>query len=219
MKIAVISPHPDDETLGAGGFLLKQKKLGHQIYWINVTNVVEDSHWNKEFVKRRKEQIESICKYYQFDGFYDLNYKPSTLENIDKTDLIASIRECIQKIRPSCVILPNSGDAHSDHRIVFEAGMTCTKVFRYPYIKKILVMEILSETDFNKTGEPFAPNYFVDITEQIDQKIEALRIYDTEMGEPPFPRSVEAVKALALLRGGTAGVHYSEAFRIIKEID
>ncbi|MCI8314828.1 MAG: PIG-L family deacetylase [Lachnospiraceae bacterium] len=38
MKIMVISPHPDDETLGAGGSLLKLKHLGNKIYWLNITD-------------------------------------------------------------------------------------------------------------------------------------------------------------------------------------
>ena len=80
-------------------------------------------------------------------------------------------------------------------------------------------MEILSETDFSKNGKAFSPNYFVDITEYLDEKIEALKIYDTEFAEAPFPRNLEAVKALALLRGGASGCHYAEAFKVIKEID
>lgn len=39
MKIMAISPHPDDETLGAGGSLLKLKALGNEIYWLNVTDI------------------------------------------------------------------------------------------------------------------------------------------------------------------------------------
>lgn len=38
-KIMVISPHPDDETLGAGGSLLKLRDAGSQIYWLNITDV------------------------------------------------------------------------------------------------------------------------------------------------------------------------------------
>ncbi|MDE6890921.1 MAG: PIG-L family deacetylase, partial [Lachnospiraceae bacterium] len=60
MKIAVISPHPDDETLGAGGFLLKHRKEGNQIYWINMTDVNENQGWDSSFIKFRKRQIEQI---------------------------------------------------------------------------------------------------------------------------------------------------------------
>ena len=112
------------------------------------------------------------------------------MENVNKHELISDYGRCIQEIQPDCIVLPNPQDAHSDHLITYEVGMSCSKIFRYPYIKKILTMEIISETDFSKNAEAFAPNYFV-----------------------------EAVRALALLRGGMAGSHYAEAFKIIKEID
>lgn len=79
-------------------------------------------------------------------------------------------------------------------------------------------MEILSETDFGKPDNPFVPNMFVDISDYIDKKLEALAIYDTEIRERPFPRNMDAVKALGTLRGGMAGCMYAEAFKIIKEI-
>lgn len=219
MNIVVLSPHPDDETLGAGGTLMRMKKEGNHIFWINVTDIVMGNIWSDMFVERRKHQIEGINKKYQFDGFYNLKYLPCSLENIDKGELIGKISECFTQIRPEWVILPNPGDAHTDHRIVYEAAMSCTKVFRYPYVKKITTMEIISETDFNKDGKSFSPNYFVDITRFIDDKIETMKIYDTELGEVPFPRNLDAIKSLALIRGGTAGVKYAEAFKIVKWID
>ncbi len=59
---------------------------------------------------------------------------------------------------------------------------------------------------------------FVNISCYINKKLEALKIYDTELQERPFPRNLEAVKALGTLRGGMAGCMYAEAFKIIKEI-
>lgn len=219
MNIVILSPHPDDETLGAGGTLLRMKKEGNQVYWLNITDVVSGDNWSDKFVERRIEQIECINKKYQFDGFCNLKYIPCSLENVDKGELISKISEYFMQIKPEWVILPNPGDAHTDHRVVYEAAMSCTKVFRYPYVKKITTMEIISETDFNKNGDAFSPNYFVDITDFIDDKLETMKIYDTELGEAPFPRNLEAIKSLALVRGGTAGVKYAEAFKIVKWID
>lgn len=219
MKIVVVSPHPDDESLGAGGFIIKHKKAGDQVYWINITDVEENQGWDNDFVARRKKQISQVCEFYKFDGFYNLRFQPSTLENISKGEIISAFSRCIKEIQPDWIVLPNPGDAHIDHLITYEVGMSCTKAFRYPSIKKILTMEILSETDFSKSGEAFSPNYYVDITDSLEEKIEVLGIYDTEFGEPPFPRSIEAVKALALLRGSASGCGYAEAFRIIKEIE
>ena len=80
-------------------------------------------------------------------------------------------------------------------------------------------MEIVSETDFGRPQNPFVPNFFIDVSAVMKQKIEAVKIYDTELGEHPFPRSVDSVKALGTLRGACAGVKYAEAFRIIKWIE
>ena len=219
MNIVVVSPHPDDETLGAGGTLLRYKREGHKIFWINVTDVQENQGWDIEFIERRKTQIDNICKFYGFEGFYNLKFMPAKLESIDKDLIIKRISECFQEIQPEWIILPDGNDAHSDHKIVFESCMACSKIFRYPYIKKITTMEIVSETDFGNMDHPFSPNYFVDISDYMNDKIKATKIYDTELKEPPFPRSVEVIKALGTIRGGMSGVRYAEAYRMIKCID
>lgn len=219
MKIVVISPHSDDETLGAGGFLLKRKSLGDEIYWINVTNISTETGYSRKYVDDKIRQISAISSFYGFSKSYDFHIKPCTLEAIDKNELIDRFDKCFKEIQPDWIVLPNPTDAHSDHRICFEAAMACSKVFRYPYIKRIMTMEILSETDFSKTGEAFAPNYFVDITDFMDAKLDAVKIYDTEISAHPFPRSLDSVKALATLRGAASGVMYAESFKMIKAID
>jgi len=170
-------------------------------------------------LKKRTKQMTDIVEFFRFERLYDLKFEASRLENIEKNTIIAAIDACFKEIKPEWIILPDPNDAHKDHQITFESCMACSKIFRYPYIKKITTMEIVSETDFGEPKNIFVPNYFVDISNTIEDKLKALSIYDTEIGKPPFPRSIEAVKAQALVRGGTAGVHYAEAFRLIKQID
>lgn len=81
------------------------------------------------------------------------------------------------------------------------------------------MMEVISETNFEMSYDAFKPNLYIDITDYFDRKLEAVSIYDTEPGSPPFPRSVEAIKAQAALRGTEARMLYAEAFKMVKEIE
>jgi LmbE family N-acetylglucosaminyl deacetylase len=85
-------------------------------------------------------------------------------------------------------------------------------------ISIIAAYEILSSTHFNAPFiEPnFIPNWVIDISEYIENKIEALRCCESQLGNIPHPRSCEASKALALFRGSQAGMAYGEGFYIIR---
>ena len=60
MRVLVVSPHPDDETLGAGGTILKYKSLGNRVSWLNITDAKEEEGWNIEFIQKRSLQIKKI---------------------------------------------------------------------------------------------------------------------------------------------------------------
>ena len=219
MNILVISPHPDDETLGAGGSLLRLQAEGHQVYWMNMTDISEHLGYKKAQVEARKKQIKKIEEFYKFVGFYNLKLDTTRLEQYESREIIGKVDDYFNQIRPEWIFLPDYNDVHSDHKFVFDWVYACTKVFRQSSIKKIMTMEILSETNFGRPENGFIPNFYMDISEFMDKKIEAAKIYESEIGMHPFPRSVEAIKALGMLRGSEAGKYYAEAFRAIKIIE
>lgn len=222
MNILVVSPHPDDETLGAGGSICKFKTQGDKVYWLNVTDVVDKKDeyiFRKGSCEKRKEQIEQIVKYYNFDGFFNLKYSPSRLTEEVQSDLIKDVEKVFDEVHPGWIILPDYNDAHSDHKFVFEAGLACSKIFRRKYIRRIFTMEVLSETNFGRPYDSFRPNFYIDISDYMNRKMEALQIYDSELEPLPFPRNSEAIKAQAILRGTESGCMYAEAFRLIKMIE
>ncbi|WKY45542.1 PIG-L family deacetylase [Eubacteriaceae bacterium ES2] len=213
-SILLVAPHPDDETLGAGGYILKQKKDGNKVFVLNMTHMSEDYGYSLEKIIKRNNEIKEMIESYSLDGYYNLELKPAGLDTYPASELVKKISEIIENIKPSIIILPYQFDVHSDHRITFELCYSCTKKFRYPYIKKIFMMEILSETEY--ATRLFEPNYFVDISDYIERKIEILKIFESEVKMHPFPRSEEAIKALSLLRGSMAGVKNAEAFFVLK---
>jgi LmbE family N-acetylglucosaminyl deacetylase len=217
-RTIVIAPHPDDETLGVGGTLLRRKAEGVNLAWVIVTNISIESGWSAEKVKQRAGEIQRIAQLYEFDEVYCLNFETTQLDTIPMSDLVAAISDVFKEFKPEEVYVPHPADVHTDHRVVYDAVSACTKWFRYPSVKRVLAYETLSETDFGLgTDQAFRPNVFVDIEHFFSKKLQAMDIYASEVGEFPFPRSHEAIRALATLRGAASGFKSAEAFELLRE--
>ncbi len=219
-KVLVVAVHPDDETLGCGGTLLKHKKLGDKIFWFIITSMKSENGFSQERIRCREQEITKVTGLYRFDGVYRLDFSATELDCISRGALVKSIGAVFHKVKPNTVYLPFMGDAHSDHRVVFDAAYSCTKVFRYPSIKKVLMMETVSETEFAPciSKNSFKPNCFSDITKFLKNKIEIMKVFKGEIGKHPFPRSAKNIESLATFRGGMSGCTYAEAFMLLREI-
>lgn len=220
-KVIVISAHPDDETLGVGGTLLKHKFNGDELFWIIVTAISVENGFNTFRVENRQKEIEEVAKMFGFKKVFQMGYPTMSLSSSSLKTLIPEISKIFSEVEPEIIYTLNRSDAHSDHRIIFDAIAACTKSFRYPYIKQVFMYECISETEFAPClhEKVFMPNYFVDITKYFNEKINILKIYKSELGDHPFPRSLKNVEALSVFRGSSVGVEYAEAFQIIKLID
>jgi LmbE family N-acetylglucosaminyl deacetylase len=215
-KALVIAVHPDDETLGCGGTLLKHKANKDEIHWLICTAMNK----NQSKYKVREQEIEKISKMYDFNGVHKLELNTMQVDEYSISELIEKISKVIKKVQPNIIYLPFKGDVHSDHRKIFEAAFSCTKTFRYPFIKNMYMMETLSETEFapSTMGDNFVPNVFVDISKYLDKKIQLMKIFESEIDMHPFPRSEKNIKALATFRGASCGCEYAESFMLLKEI-
>jgi LmbE family N-acetylglucosaminyl deacetylase len=216
MKILVISPHADDETLGVGGTLIKRKNQGAEIAWINVTKPHSGIGWSAQDVIRRVNEVDRVCENYGIDKFIQLDYQASNITEGDLPEIIISIADVVSRFSPDEVFIPHWSDAHSDHRLTFEAAWATLKWFRAKSVQKVLAYETLSETNFMLPSEPqFIPNIYEDISQTLSRKIEIAHIYKSELEAHPFPRSAEAISALGILRGSASGFSAAEAFQLL----
>jgi len=242
-NILVVAVHPDDETLGCGGTLLRLKSQGNSIHWLIVTAIYTqngDEAWTlnsssqrrsldignislqgftQEQVERRSQELRQVRQAYGFDSVHELCLPAMCLDQLPKSLLVSRFSEIMLAVKPDTVFLPFKSDVHSDHRVCFEAGYSCTKSFRYPFIKKVMMMETLSETEFapSTKEDMFCPNVFVDISQFVSQKIDIMALYAGETAAPPFPRSVENIKALSTYRGAMCGVEAAESFMLLRD--
>lgn len=217
--ILVIAPHPDDETLGCGGSILRHVSEGKKVHWLIATNMQKDYGFSEEQIKTRKEEINKVTDFYSFSSVHRLNFPTCKLDEIPFNEVIESIGKVINKLQPDTIYLPFKGDAHSDHMIIYNASVVHTKWFRNKKLSQVLIYETLSETDFQNdvTVNTFRPNLYIDISKYIEGKLKAMSVYESETGEFPFPRSLKSIEVLAQKRGIESGFRAAEAFMILRQ--
>lgn len=67
-KVLIVAVHPDDETLGCGGTLLKHKANGDEIHWLICT----ETNPTNDFYPIREKEIEDVTKLYDFNSVRNL---------------------------------------------------------------------------------------------------------------------------------------------------
>jgi LmbE family N-acetylglucosaminyl deacetylase len=217
-RIVVIAPHPDDEVLGVGGTLLRRKAEGATVAWLIMTRMLATLDCEADKIRQREVEIQKISALFDFDAVFQFDFPTTRLDTVPMSELVSAVSRVFEDFRPEEIFLPHSSDVHTDHQITYNAVASCTKWFRYPYIKRVLTYETLSETDFGlDSNRSFRPNVFVNIEPFLDVKLKAMDIYATELGNFPFPRSHEAIRALATLRGAASGFREAEAFELLRE--
>ena len=216
-KILVMAPHADDEVLGCGGVLNKFKSK--KIYWMLLTQIrFANKQYNKKLINQKNLEIEKIAKKIGVKKLFKLGFEATKLNNKDLPNLIDSISTILKKIKPDTIFAPYLHDAHSDHFFTTYALNHILKSFRYDFVERCYLYETLSETNLSFVkNKKFKPNVYFDISNNINSKIELLKIYKSEIKKHPFPRSQQSVKSLALLRGSESNYKYAEAFQLILE--
>ncbi len=174
---------------------------------------------NAEIVKRR-EAARRACaalgaRQVEFGDFPD-----NRLDTVALLDVTQAIEGAVRRINPGIVYTHFAGDLNVDHAVVHRAVMTACRPQPGHTVRDIRCFEVLSSTEWSLSTpvQLFKPNLFVDITGHLDAKLAALAHYTTEMRPFPHARSLEAVAALARVRGSTVGVAAAEAFVIERQI-
>ncbi len=211
----VIAPHPDDETLGVGGTIARLVQHGTKVSVLVVSGHLPPIYNKSSFDKTKKEAENA----FKILGVHDYDFLkiPATLVNqTPVAELNGKIDKFVKSSKPDWVFIPYP-DRHIDHRIIFDASVVACRPVGDQYPTVVLAYETLSETHWNVPGiEPsFAPEFFIDITNQIEIKKNALNCYLSQISKAPS-RSIEAVEALAKFRGSQNGFSHAEAFKLVR---
>jgi len=218
-RVLVIAPHPDDETLGLGGTITKFVEQGHEVHLLVVSGHLPPVY-NREDYELTLSEAKNALKILGIENSTFLEIPATQIGDLPINELNKKFADAVDTLKPQIVFCPYP-DRHIDHRLVFESTMVATRpVGSGKYIEILGAYETLSETHWNAPHiEPnFTPNWIINISDQIENKVKALECYKSQISESPGPRSIEAAKALAHFRGTQAGFAYGEGVHIIRKI-
>jgi LmbE family N-acetylglucosaminyl deacetylase len=223
-RVFVISPHADDEALACGGTMAKLADLGAEIR-VQFMTVDGFHHYGLDggtTYQQRVDEIDHVAKLLGFS--YEIAYGDQDLieklDTVPKRDLVDLFEKKINDFQPDLVLIPSGADYDQDHVATFETAVAAMRpiapVFGKWLVPNVLVYE--SPKIMWWSDDVPRPEAFVDITDVVDRKLEALAAYGTQARPTPHIRSPESVTALSCLRGKEIGVEHAEAFGVLRTI-
>lgn len=224
-KVLVVAAHPDDELLGVGGTIMKHVDQGD----ISECIILGEGQTSRSDTRKETKQdivldlhqdAKRVANMIGFQEIYFANFPDNRFDEADLLDIVKKVEKVIKKFQPNIIYTHHGGDLNIDHQRTFQAVQTATRTLNNFCVKKLYTFETLSSTEWNFIDkEAFIPNVFIDISNYIEKKVEAMNLYKSELCNYPHPRSIEGIKILAQYRGMTVGSNYAEAFHLIREVN
>ena len=212
--ILVIAAHPDDEVLGCGGTMARLALEGNNVFTLILGEGVTSRDRKRDLAKREneiaelKKQAENANRILGVKKVYTFDFPDNRFDTVPLLDIIKTIEEIKEALKPDIVFTHHYGDLNIDHQITFKAVMAACRPTKDESVKEIYSFEIPSSTEWSgpSTLTYFMPDYFVDVSKSLKVKINALKEYKTELGDFPHPRSLTAVGIEGMQGGGTGWV-------------
>ena len=211
MNVLVIAAHPDDEVVGMGATIKKLSKK-NKIFLCIVTEGATAQYDDKKMMKVRRDACIKSSKLLGISNVKFLDFPDMGLDMISQLEINKELEKIIEVFKPKVVYTTPSHDLHKDHQLVFASTLVATRPFS-SYVKQLLSYE-----SPGPVIQPFRPTVYENVEKEFSYKLNAFKMYKSEVMRFPHPRSIRAVENLAVLRGVESGLKKAEAFQLIRNI-
>lgn len=224
-RALIIAAHPDDDILGCAGIMSKYKGITE----FRVIFIAEGSSCRFNYDKVNSSEVKLVIeernsfgikalKLLGVESYKFYNLACGRLDQISIIEINKIIENEINSFNPDTIFTHSFDDTNNDHIIVHRATQMATRPGSKVFVENVYAYEVLSSSEWRFT-HTFSPNYFESLSEKdIQNKWLALKEYDSEVKEFPYPRSNEGIKTLAKYRGMQSNCVYAEAFQLIRQI-
>ena len=217
MRILIVSPHADDETLGCGGMIARRADEGHEVHVVvaAISAVARLDGVLKNSAEQRRAEFEQAVRRLgvkQHVVLYEEH--ENRLDTLPQIELISRLEALLDENAYDQVFLPLASH-HQDHRAVFGAATAALRERGRTHRESLVAAYEYAYAGWSPDPLP-GGRLYVDVTGFLERKLDALRAYESQLREPPHPVSLEAVTRLAALRGVEGGMEHAELFRVLR---
>lgn len=220
MNVLAVGCHPDDLEICCFGTLRKYVEKGANVYACHIAsgNLGHATIQPDELAIIRKIEAEKAGELIGLKQVYSLEVNDMEVNAHDQ-NILNELAEIIRFVKPDVLITHNTDDYMRDHReasiIATEAAFISGLAHRSD---KLPAYKSLIPTFFIDTlaGVNFNPTHYVDITDQIEMKLKAFSLHETQVKsslENDNLDFLEMVRTCSRYRGFQCGVAYAEGFK------
>ncbi len=190
-NVLVLSPHPDDDAFGMGGFIKKMTTAGTRVvvaYFCDGSRGVSEGRpagadlgltgpRDESLIPIRKEEAQKAAQILGTNESIFWSYPDGQLAS--GTSAIRALTDLISRIKPEVIFLPSFFDNHSDHRVTNEIFINATKTLNGDL--PIWAYEIWT---------PLYINRLVDISLYIKTKTEAILAHESQLKSRRYDKAI-----------------------------
>lgn len=234
-RLLVITPHADDETYGCAGTMARIKALGGQVF-VTLVSAADLAHYSTDerglrtqvttAGQTRLDEFASVMKHLKVDD-YDVLFTDDdsymALDAVPRKRIVqqfeAAGRLAIDRIEPTMVMIP-AVSYNQDHEAVYRAGVTATRPGApgQKYTVPFVLAYDNTSLFWSGTESRFSPNFYVDVSEFLDTKIEAMRLHASQVRQSLYHGSPEGLELATRVRGREISVDAAEGFVMMRGI-
>ncbi len=217
VDVLAIAAHRDDIELSCGGTLAKCSKLGKRTGVLDLTAGEAGTRGSADLRAAEASRAASVLG---LAARENLGWPDAGIVNSPATR--NELARVIRRFRPQVVIAPAARGRHPDHRITaelvrdacFVAGLKRLEPDLPPHRPRKILHATAYREDFER------PSFIVDITDEFEQKLEAVRCYAsqfdgvTQAGEcyPNTEPLYDLIRHQAAHYGSLIRTRYGEPF-------
>lgn len=222
-RILVVAAHPDDEVLGCGGTIARLVAQGYEVSVAilgegSTSRALRRDQGADSSVDELEAQAKSVSALLGVSDLRCCRLPDNRFDTLPLLEVAKVVEEVLSDRKPETVFTHSGGDLNRDHQVAFQATLIATRPQGANTVREVYSYEVLSSSEwsFQRLEPVFRPNIYVDITQTLDKKIAALKLYAGEVRDFPHPRSPEALRAAAMRWGSVSGMLAAEAFEAVR---